>query len=220
MMTISTASPSFAVPNTASLPPSTSAPPAHETSFATQARQHAQSLNNLSKHLNNSPHQEGYLRFSPEKGWKFSPNMSLRDKLHLRDAGFSKAAINPADMKLVKPGEKIALSTLANRLEKQMVSASNLLNTLEPAATTPPIAKPRKSAPAANVQKPATTPRTVFPSALSPDLPIPAPRSDLPKFRNVNEGAEQRLSSASNEQATPSVMSRAHAWENQILTGR
>lgn len=219
-MTINTASPSFAVLNTASLPSSISVPPAHETSFATQARQHSQSLNNLSAHLSNSPHQQGYLRFSPEKGWKFSPNISLRDKLHLRDAGFSQAAINPADMKLVKPGEKIGLSTLVNRLEKQMVSASALLNTLEPAATTPPVAKPRKNAPAVNVQKPATTPRTVFPGALAPDLPIPAPRSDLPKFRDVNPGAEQRLSSASNEQGTPSVMARAHAWENQILTGR
>lgn len=219
-MIIKTASPSFAVLNTASLPPADSAPPTHETSFAKQARQHSQSLNNLSTHLSNSPHQEGYLRFSPEKGWKFSPNMSLRDKLHLRDAGFSKAAINPADMNLVKPGERISLSTLVNRLEEQMVSASALLNTLEPAATTPPVAKLRKSAPAANVQKPAITPRTVFPGALSSDLPIPAPRSDLPKFRNVNEGAEQPHSSASNELATPSVMARAHAWENKILTGR
>ena len=190
-MTITTASPSFAVLNTASLPSSISVPPAHETSFATQARQHSQSLNNLSTHLSNSSHQEGYLRFSPEKGWKFSPHMSLRDKLHLRDAGFSKAAINPAGMKLVKPGEKIGLNTLLNRLNEQMVSTSALLNTLEPAATTPPVAKPRKSAPTANVQKPATAPRTVFPGALAPDIPTPAPRSDLPK-----------------------------RWENQILTGR
>lgn len=196
-MTINTASPSFAVLNTASLPPFTSAPPAHETSFATQARQHSKSLNNLSTHLSNSPHQEGYLRFSPQKGWKFSPNMSLRDKLHLRDAGFSKAAINPADMRLVKPGEKIGLSTLVNRLEKQMVSASALLNTLEPAATTPPVTKPRKSAARANVQKPATPPRTVFTRDLAPHLPIAKPRSDLPQLRDVTGAAEQRLSSAS-----------------------
>lgn len=190
-MTINTASPSFAVLNTASLPSSISVPPAHETSFATQARQHSQSLNNLSAHLSNSPLQEGYLRFSPEKGWKFSPNMSVRDKLHLRDAGFSKAAINPADMKLVKPGEKIGLSTLVNRLNEQMVNTSALLNTLQPAATTPPVAKPRKSASPANIQKPATPLRTVFPGALTPDLPIPKPRSDLPKL-----------------------------WENQILMSR
>lgn len=219
-MTINTASPSFAVLNTASLPSSISVPPAHETSFATQARQHSQSLNNLSAHLSNSPHQQGYLRFSPEKGWKFSPNMSLRDTLHLRDAGFSKAAINPADMKLVKPGEKIGLSTLVSRLEKQMVSASTRLNTLEPAATTPPVAKPRKNAPTANVQKPAITPRTVFPKALTPDLPIPKPRSDLPKLRDATEVAERQLSSASDELGTPSVKSRVHDWKDQILTGR
>ena len=146
--------------------------------------------------------------------------MSVRDKLHLRDAGFSKAAINPADMKLVKPGEKIGLSTLVNRLEKQMVGASALLNTLEPAARTPPVAKPRKSGLTANVQKPATPPRTVFTDALAPDRPIPKPRSDLPTRRDVTEVAERRLSSASDELGTPSVMSRAKAWEKQIPTGR
>lgn len=185
MMTISTASPSFAVLNTASLPPSNSAPPAHETPFATHARQHSQSLNNLSKHLSNSPHPEGYLRFSPEKGWKFSPNMSLRDKLHLRDAGFSKAAINPVEMKLVKPGEKIGLSTLVSRLEKQMVSASALLNTLEPAAMTPPVAKPRKTPRPADRQKPVPAPRTVLPDAIAHNRPTPAPRPDLQKFRDL-----------------------------------
>lgn len=217
-MKFNTASPSFAVLDTASLSPSPSAPPAHETSFTTQARQCSQSFNNLSTLLSKSPYQKGYLRFSEEGGWKFSANMSLRDKLHLRDAGFSKAAINPAEMKLVKPGEKIGLSTLRDRLEKQMIFASKLLNTLEPAATTLPVDRSRKSAPPTNVQESAIPPRKVLPGAVKLYPPIPTSHADLRKLRDVTEVAEQRLSSASDEPGTLSVKSRVQAWENLTST--
>lgn len=202
MMKISSTLPRFS-------PASTSARPAQQIS----ADQQTQSLNNLSKLLSNSPHEKGYLRFSLENGWKFSPNMSVRDKLHLRDAGYSKAPINPADMKLAKPGEKIERSNLESRLENQMNLTSTMLNALDSAATTSPAAKPRKSTLPADLVKPTITPRTLLPGTHTPDTPIaaptPTPRSDLAKLRDISDTG----AGASNELGTASVKSRAQAWE-------
>jgi hypothetical protein len=147
------------------LPPATPPPAEHEKSLAPpiSGSGKLKGLHDLSRQLSESPHENGYLRYSKERGWKFSPNMSLRDTLHIRDAGYSDAPINPAATKpvtLAKPGEKIALTTLNSRSQALIkppprtvfFKASELnapipaLQSSLPEISQPPVAAPRQRA--------------------------------------------------------------------------
>lgn len=83
-----------------------------------KVRLELQAVEQLSSHLDANKIKQGYVRCSPHKGLYFSPNMSLRDKLGFRDAGFSTYTVNPAEMRLTKPGEKITRDELKTRLKR------------------------------------------------------------------------------------------------------
>lgn len=88
-----------------------------QTPFSEKIRRELQVAEQLSSHLDANKIKQGYVRCSPHKGLYFSPNMSLRDKLGFRDAGFSTYTVNPAKMRLTKPGEKITRDELKTRLK-------------------------------------------------------------------------------------------------------
>ncbi len=178
--------------------PATPPPAEHEKSLAPPISRELKDLQDLSRQLRESPHENGYLRYSKERGWKFSPNMSLRDTLHIRDAGYSDAPVNPAATKpvtLAKPGEKIALTTLNSRLQALIGSYPG-------------------------AQKPTPAPRTVFFKASEFNAPIPALRSSLPEISQVMDAyiqapvaAPRRRASAPADLETPSVHALKETWE-------
>lgn len=88
-----------------------------QTFFSEKVRLELQAVEQLSSHLDANKIKQGYVRCSPQKGIYFSPNMSLRDKLGFRDAGFSTYTVNPAQMRLTKPGERITRDELKTRLK-------------------------------------------------------------------------------------------------------
>ncbi len=169
-----------------------------EKKFSSHVHDELKSLDNLSTYLKESPHKNGYLRFSEDTGWKFSPNKSWRDSLHMRDAGFSKAPINPADMGLVKPGEEIALCNLLQRLNTKINSYPVTLGSF-----------------AAKLAKPTPLPRTIFSNATPTETPTPSPRLDLQKHQKVmnNYLDSPASSSAPVEVDKLSVKERAKEWE-------
>lgn len=156
-----------------------------EKKFSSHVYDELKNLDNLLAYLEESPHKNGYLRYSEDTGWKFSPNKSWRDSLHMRDAGFSKAPTNPADMGLVKPGEEIALCNLLQRLNTKINSYPVTLESFEKTPFTPPVAEPGPSSLAAKPLKPTPLRRTIFPNATPPKTPIPSPRLDLQKHQKV-----------------------------------
>lgn len=203
--------------------PATPPPAEHEKSLASPILRELKDLQDLSRQLSESPHENGYLRYSKERGWKFSPNMSLRDTLHIRDAGYSDAPINPAATKpviLAKPGEKIAQTTLNSRLQALIgsypVPAQKLEQTPTPAAVT----EPDKNLSPADAEKPTPAPRTVFFKASELNAPIPALRSSLPEISQVMDAyiqpplaAPRRRTSAPADLATPSVNALRKTFE-------
>lgn len=186
-----------------------------EKKFSSHVHDELKSLDNLSTYLKESPHKNGYLRYSEDTGWKFSPNKSWRDSLHMRDAGFSKAPINPADMGLVKPGEEIALCNLLQRLNTKINSYPVTLESFEKTPFTPPVAEPGPSSLAAKPLKPTPLRRTIFPNATPPETPIPPLRLDLRKYQNVMDHyiESPASSSAPVEVDKLSVKERAKEWE-------
>ncbi len=200
-----------------SLASTTPTPVPPEKKFSSHVYDELKSLDNLLAYLEESPHKNGYLRFSEDTGWKFSPNKSWRDSLHMRDAGFSKAPINPADMGLVKPGEEIALCNLLQRLNTKINSYPVTLGSLEETLFTPPVAKPRPSLLAAKPVKPTPLPRTIFSNATPTETPTPSLRLDLRKYQNVMNDyiKSPALSSPPVEADTLSIKERAQAWERR-----
>ncbi|QHF42279.1 hypothetical protein PspS35_00175 [Pseudomonas sp. S35] len=201
----------------AALASTTPTPIPPEKQFSSRVYEELKSLDHLSALLKESPYKNGYLRFSEDTGWKFSPNMSWRDKLNLRDAGFSKAAINPADMGLVKPGEEIARCNLLQRVKTKINSYPVTVESFEKTPAKPPVAKPHTSLLAANIVKPTPMPRTISPDATPTDRPIPALRLDIQKHLNAMDDSIQppTLSSAPVEPDSLSIKERAQAWERR-----
>lgn len=203
--------------------PATPPPAAHEKSLAPLISRELKDLQDLSKQLSESPHANGYLRFSKERGWKFSPNMSLRDTLHIRDAGYSHALINPAATKpvmLAKPGEKIALTTLNSRLQALMGSYPVPAQKLEQIPTPAVVTEPHENLSPADAKKPTPAPRTIFPQASALRPPIPALRSSLPEISQVMDAyiqapvaAPRRRATAPVDLETPSVKALTQTWE-------
>lgn len=202
----------------ASLASTTPTPVPPEKKLSSHVHDELKSLDSLLAYLKESPHKTGYLRFS-EDTWKFSPNMSWRDKLHIRDAGFSKAPINPADMSLVKPGEEVARCNLLQRLNTKINSYPVTLKSFEKTPFTPPVPRPRPSLLATNTVKPTPSPRTILPPKKTPptDTPIPSLRQDLRKYQNVMDDyiKSPALSSPPVEAHTLSIKERAQTWERR-----
>ncbi|WP_315338873.1 hypothetical protein [Pseudomonas grimontii] len=177
-----------------------------EKKFSSHVYDELKNLDNLLAYLEESPHKNGYLRYSEDTGWKFSPNKSWRDSLHMRDAGFSKAPINPADMGLVKPGEEIALCNLLQRLNTKINSYPVTLESFEKTPFTPPVAEP---------VKPTPLPRRIFPNATPTKTPIPSPRLVLQKHqKEMNKHIDSPASSSAPVEVDKlSVKERAKEWE-------
>ncbi|MBY8946175.1 hypothetical protein J1G35_09875 [Pseudomonas sp. SH10-3B] len=184
--------------------PATPPPAEHEKSLASPILRELKDLQDLSRQLSESPHENGYLRYSKERGWKFSPNMSLRDTLHIRDAGYSDAPINPAATKpviLAKPGEKIAQTTLNSRLQALIgsypVPAQKLEQTPTPAAVTEPVtlAKPG--------EKIALTTLNSRSQALIGNYPVPAQKLEQTPTPAAVTEPDKNLSPADAEKPTP-----------------
>lgn len=203
--------------------PATPPPPAHEKSLTPLISTELKNLQDLSRQLSESPHEKGYLRFSKEGGWKFSPNMSLRDQLHIRDAGYSHALINPSTTKpivLAKPGEKIALTTLNSRLQALIGSYPVPAQKLEQVPTPAVVTEPHENLSPAAAKKPTPAPRTIFPQASAPRTPIPALRTSLPDISQVMDAyiqapvaAPRRRASAPVDSEAPSVKALTQTWE-------
>lgn len=210
--------PLFTTPLLRPAPASPSTPPKYETPL----RQELRKFEDLKAVLYSSPYEKGYLR-PTDNGWKFSPNMKVKDKLPLGDGGYSKAPFNPAEENLVKPGEKILRSTLQSRLQKKIDLSERILKNPPRAATTPPIAEPNSSLAKANLVTPAITPSTL-PSTSTPGTPIAQPipkaHSDLAKLHDKAHTTERQLSNTAEKFVGPKVNELKQFWEARSSTAQ